>query len=102
MLRSALTVAVLFFTLAVPAQANGPYRYANHNDHGRRMSICAESLAVRHSPGGGAFAYLHKPQTFLVKDAGQAEFGGGWVYGFAYGNVNAHGWIQNGWFCLGQ
>jgi hypothetical protein len=25
-----------------------------------------------------------------------------WVYGFAYGNVNAHGWVQNGWFCLGQ
>jgi hypothetical protein len=102
MLRSALTVAVLLFTLAVPAQANGPYRYANHNDHGKRMSICAQSLAVRHSPGGGAFAYLYQPQTFLVKDAGRLEFGGGWVYGFAYGNVNAHGWIQNGWFCLGQ
>jgi hypothetical protein len=101
MARSALTVAVLLLTLALaaPAQANGPYRYANGNDHGKRMTICAQSIAVRHSAGGAAFAYLYKPQTFLVKYTGQLEFGGGWVYGFAYGNVNAHGWIQNGWFC---
>jgi hypothetical protein len=46
----------------------------------------------------GAFAYLHRPQTFPVKYTGQAEFGGEWLYGFAYSNVNAHGWVQNGWF----
>jgi hypothetical protein len=104
MARSAITFAVLLFTLALaaPAQAGGPWRSANHNDHGKRMAVCADSLGVRHSPGGNAFAHLRKPQTFLVKDTGPYQFGGEWVYGFAYGNVNAHGWVQNGWFCLGQ
>lgn len=104
MARTALTVAVLLLTLALaaPAQAGGPWLYANGNHEGKRLKVCADSLAVRHSAGGGAFAYLHRPQTFLVKYSGQREFGGEWVYGFAYGGVNAHGWVQNGWFCLEQ
>jgi hypothetical protein len=45
---------------------------------------------------------MYSGQTILIKDAGWQEFGGEWVYGFVYGNVNAHGYIQNGWFCYGQ
>jgi hypothetical protein len=37
---------------------------------------------------------LHHPQTFLVE-----RVSGGWAYGFAYGDVNRHGWVQDGWFC---
>ncbi|SPL88859.1 unnamed protein product [[Actinomadura] parvosata subsp. kistnae] len=40
---------------------------------------------------------LRRGDTFTVKgfDGAYKE----WVYGFAYGRVNAHGWVQNGWFC---
>ncbi|WP_242907480.1 hypothetical protein [Actinomadura terrae] len=54
---------------------------------------------MRHTRGGAAFGYLGKPQTFTVQGV-DAEFGSEWVYGFAYGDVNAHGYVQNGWFCL--
>jgi hypothetical protein len=37
---------------------------------------------------------LYRGQTFLVEQAG-----GDWVYGFAYGDINRRGWVQNGWFC---
>jgi hypothetical protein len=37
---------------------------------------------------------LYTGQTFLVE-----QVDGSWVYGFAYGDVNRHGWVQNGWFC---
>ncbi len=37
---------------------------------------------------------LHKPQTFLVK-----QISGEWVFGFAYGDINHDGWVQDGWFC---
>jgi hypothetical protein len=103
--RALLVATLLACTLALvvsPAIAGGPLRYANWNDVGRRMSICAQDLAVRSYPGGPAFAYMYSGQTILIKDAGQVEFGGEWVYGFVYGNVNAHGYIQNGWFCYGQ
>ncbi len=45
---------------------------------------------------------MYSGQTILIKDAGWQEFGGEWVYGFVYGSVNAHGYIQNGWFCAAR
>jgi hypothetical protein len=33
-------------------------------------------------------------QTFTVESTEP-----GWDYGFAYGNINRHGWVQAGWFC---
>src|SRR4051795_12036073 len=88
----ALLVATLLLTtlaLASPAQAQ---RYANGNDHGKRLTVCAQSLAVRSDAGVPAFAYLHYPQTFLVQYTGRLEFGGGWVYGFAHGQVERYSW----------
>jgi hypothetical protein len=62
---------------------------------GARMTVCAQSLYVRTAPAGatviGVLAY---PQTFDVSGVQN-----GWVYGFAYGNINAYGWVQDGWFC---
>ncbi|MET8125261.1 hypothetical protein ABZV67_45275 [Streptomyces sp. NPDC005065] len=37
---------------------------------------------------------LYKGQTFTVESKQ-----GGWAYGFAYGDINRHGWVQDGWFC---
>ncbi|WP_267007771.1 hypothetical protein [Streptomyces sp. NBC_00154] len=61
---------------------------------GVRMTVCADSLYVRTDPGGAWMGTLSYPQTFDVKSVS-----GDWVYGFAYGNVNRNGWVQNGWFC---
>lgn len=62
---------------------------------GVRETVCADTLALRVSPGGGWDGYLKYPQTFLVK--GPRE--DGYIYGYAYGNLNRHGWVQDGWFC---
>ncbi|MDQ1033205.1 hypothetical protein QF035_010787 [Streptomyces umbrinus] len=93
------SVAALILSVSPPAYAGGPYMWANGNSIGKRLTVCAQDLGVRGSPGSGAFAYLHHPQTFTVENAGQYEFGGEWVYGFAWGDVNRRGWVQNGWFC---
>jgi hypothetical protein len=72
---------------AVPAQAaNGTV--------GQRETVCADSLSVRTAPNGAWMGVLHHPQTFLVQ-----EDHGSWVFGFAYGDINRNGWVQNGWFC---
>lgn len=95
-----LVMAVaLCLALTGPAHAGGPYKYAIGQDMGRRLTVCAQSLGVRSSEGGQIFAYLHNPQTFDVKWV-RYEFNNEWVYGFAYGHVNRHGWVQNGWFCF--
>ncbi|AQZ70400.1 hypothetical protein BKM31_14930 [[Actinomadura] parvosata subsp. kistnae] len=74
------------------AHAAGPYPYAGSDDIGRRLTVCATDLQVRDVVG-----VLRRGDTFTVKgfDGAYKE----WVYGFAYGRVNAHGWVQNGWFC---
>lgn len=80
----ALSVVV---TTAAPAHAaNGTV--------GVRETVCAETLDVRTAPLGAWMGTLYKGQTFLVE-----QLDGSWVYGFAYGNINRHGWVQNGWFC---
>jgi hypothetical protein len=96
----ALTVIGISLSAAPVANAGGPYRYASGQDAADqvRLTVCATDLGVRHTRGGTPFNYLHHPQTFTVKGV-DAEFGSEWVYGFAWGNVNAHGYVQNGWFC---
>ena len=89
MKRVSVVLAVLGALVwgVVPAQAaNGRV--------GVREVVCAEDLAVRTQPVGAWMGVLKHPQTFLVE-----RVEGGWVYGFAYGDVNRRGWVQNGWFC---
>jgi hypothetical protein len=74
------------------AHAAGPYPYAGNDDLGRRLTVCAESLDVHDLKG-----WLSYPQTFTVESFQGADKT--WVYGFAWGNVNAHGLVLNGWFC---
>ena len=74
-------------TAAAPAHAaNGVV--------GVRETVCADSLYVRTEPLGAWMGTLSRGQTFLVE-----QLDGSWVYGFAYGDINRHGWVQNGWFC---
>jgi hypothetical protein len=82
----ALTAAALL-TAAVPAgAADGTV--------GVRETVCAQDLYVRTQPLGAWMGTLYQGQTFLVE-----QLDGSWVYGFAYGDINRHGWVQNGWFC---
>jgi hypothetical protein len=82
------------------AYAGGPLLWANWDDIGERWTVCARDLAVRTTPGGEPIGYLYGPnETFRIADPGRAEFGGEWVRGHAFGNVNKDGYVQNGWFC---
>jgi hypothetical protein len=82
-----LAASALLATTAAPAQAaNGTV--------GVRETVCADSLYVRTEPLGAWTGTLYHGQTFLVE-----QLDGSWVYGFAYGDINRHGWVQNGWFC---
>lgn len=96
---AASAVAILLGA-ATPAYAGGPHVWASGGSIGKRLTVCAQDLGVRHSRGGNPFASLANGQTFTVENVDQ-EFGSEWVYGFAWGNVNAHGYVQNGWFCNG-
>lgn len=80
-------IGVALFAGAAPAQA------ANGTP-GERETVCADSLYVRTEPGGAFLGTLYRPQTFYVE-----RVSGDWAYGFAYGDVNRHGWVQDGWFC---
>jgi hypothetical protein len=71
----------------------GPASAAN-GTVGVRETVCAQDLYVRTEPVGAWMGTLSQGQTFLVE-----EVDGSWVYGFAYGDINRHGWVQNGWFC---
>lgn len=61
-----------------------------------RLTVCAESLYVRESAAGAIIGTLFKGQTMSVERYSPS---GDWAYGMAYGHVNTHGWVQNGWFC---
>ena len=82
---AAMSAAVLLGTGSALA-ANGTI--------GERETVCANDLYVRTAPLGAWMGTLYKGQTFLVESK-QAD----WVYGFAYGDINRHGWVQDGWFC---
>lgn len=87
---TALTGALLVagaVLMSTPAQAaNGTV--------GVRETVCAQDLELRTEPGGARMGTLHNPQTFLVE-----RISGEWAYGFAYGDINHRGWVQDGWFC---
>ncbi|MGA8116683.1 MAG: hypothetical protein WCA46_23865 [Actinocatenispora sp.] len=84
---AAAAVAGSLLTVASPAQAAW-------GSPGGRYTVCAVDLAVRDAPAGTPFNTLTTGQTF------QIDFvSGSWARGFAYGNVNANGWVENGWFC---
>ncbi|MEU6818126.1 hypothetical protein [Streptomyces sp. NPDC046860] len=61
---------------------------------GTRETVCAQDLFVRTEPLGAWMGTLSKGQTFLVESKRS-----GWAYGFAYGDINRRGWVQDGWFC---
>ncbi|MFD4692535.1 hypothetical protein [Streptomyces sp. NBC_00683] len=83
----ALTAATAVLTVNPATAANGTV--------GQRETVCAQDLFVRvTAPHGAWMGTLYRGQTFLVEEAG-----GDWVYGFAYGDINRRGWVQNGWFC---
>lgn len=63
---------------------------------GDRMTICTTDLAVRTQPLGAWMGELSNPQTFQVI---RTDPSATWVYGHAYGKINADGWVQNGHFC---
>ncbi|MFF7215963.1 hypothetical protein ACFZAU_36405 [Streptomyces sp. NPDC008238] len=90
MLRAATAVAAL--TAAVLATA-APARAAD-GTVGRRETVCAQDLYVRTAPLGAWTGTLYKGQTFTVESKQ-----GAWAYGFAYGDINRRGWVQDGWFC---
>lgn len=60
-----------------------------------RKTVCAQDLYVREQPMGRAIGTLYYGQSMDVERYSDS----GWAYGFAYGHVNAHGWVQAGWFC---
>lgn len=61
-----------------------------------RLTVCAQDLYVRDAPQGVFIGTLFYGQTMEVTKYSPS---GEWAYGFAYGNVNKWGWVQNGWFC---
>jgi hypothetical protein len=78
--------------VALPALAAiGPYK---RGTIGVRETVCAQDLYVRTAPEGAWMGTLYYGQTFHVESRS-----GDYVYGFAYGNINRKGWVQDGWFC---
>jgi hypothetical protein len=94
MLRTAsITAAAAALAASALLAVAGPASAAD-GTVGVRETVCAQDLYVRTEPVGAWMGTLYQGQTFLVE-----EVDGSWVYGFAYGDINRHGWVQNGWFC---
>jgi hypothetical protein len=89
--RSAVVAAAVSAVLLLGA---GPALAYSPGTVGVRETVCANDLYVRTDPGGAWMGTLYKGQTFLVESKQS-----GWAYGFAYGDINRHGWVQDGWFC---
>ncbi|MFC8257396.1 hypothetical protein ACFUNF_07080 [Streptomyces sp. NPDC057291] len=92
-LRIVRAVAAVGALTAGLLMAGGPAQAAN-GTIGQRETVCAQDLYVRMDPGGAWTGTLYKGQTFTVESKQS-----GWAYGFAYGDINRHGWVQDGWFC---
>lgn len=92
--RRGVTAAVTVLAAATATVLAAAPAEAADGRVGVRETVCADSLAVRTQPLGAWMGVLHYPQTFLVE-----RVEGSWVYGFAYGDINRRGWVQNGWFC---
>ncbi|WP_411086030.1 hypothetical protein [Streptomyces sp. 061-3] len=92
-LRTVRAVAAAGALTAGLLMAAGPAQAANGTIC-QRETVCAQDLYVRPDPGGAWTGTLYKGQTFTVESKQS-----GWAYGFAYGDINRHGWVQDGWFC---
>ncbi|KUJ35925.1 hypothetical protein MBT84_41115 [Streptomyces sp. MBT84] len=92
-LRVTRAAALVTASCAALLIGAGPSLAAN-GTVGVRETVCANDLYVRTDPGGAWTGTLYKGQTFLVESKQS-----GWAYGFAYGDINRHGWVQDGWFC---
>jgi hypothetical protein len=92
--RTAVTAAATAVLAAATLVAVSSPAQAADGTVGVRETVCAQDLYVRTAPLGAWTGTLYQGQTFLVE-----QVDGAWVYGFAYGNINRHGWVQNGWFC---
>ncbi|HWB37605.1 MAG TPA: hypothetical protein VHA75_16445 [Rugosimonospora sp.] len=88
--RAVTVVAAVAALVSVPTVAS-----AANGTIGVRETVCANDLYVRTDPGGAWMGTLDAGQTFLV----EGPRSGGYIYGFAYGHINRHGWVQDGWFC---
>jgi hypothetical protein len=89
--RAAIVAGVALASIGVfaapAAAANGTV--------GVRETVCAQTLYVRTAPGSAWMGTLYTGQTFQV----EGPKSDGYIYGFAYGDINRHGWVQDGWFC---
>ncbi|WP_375773354.1 hypothetical protein NR798_21550 [Archangium gephyra] len=85
-------VAVALLAAGVAAASIGPYARARF---GVRQTVCAQSLYLRTAPNDGPWSgTLVYGETFTSESRS-----GDYVYGFAYGQLNRKGWVQDGWFC---
>jgi hypothetical protein len=91
-LNRPVVAAVALLTAGAAVAAIGPYK---RGTIGVRETVCAQELYVRTEPLGAWMGTLYQGQTFTVESRS-----GEWVYGFAYGNINRRGWVQDGWFCF--
>lgn len=93
--RAGVAGAVALGTLLTAAPASADIGPLARGTVGERETICADSLTLRRTAPHGAWdGDLRRGQTFFV-ESGSGE----WLYGFAYGDLNRRGWVQNGWFC---
>ncbi|RAJ29657.1 hypothetical protein K353_06612 [Kitasatospora sp. SolWspMP-SS2h] len=92
--RTLLRVAASACVLVTAATAAAGTAAAANGTVGHRETVCAQDLYVRTAPGGAWTGTLYTGQTFTVE-----RVQSGWAYGFAYGDINRHGWVQDGWFC---
>ncbi|MFJ3640553.1 hypothetical protein ACIPRD_12435 [Streptomyces sp. NPDC090108] len=92
--RPALRAAALAAALGSVLLFGSAPAQATNGTVGQRETVCAQDLFVRTDPGGAWMGTLYKGQTFQVESKQS-----GWAYGFAYGDINRHGWVQDGWFC---
>ncbi len=97
--RRGLTLGVaMSATLAISALSAAPAMASSSSIHpnlGRR-TVCAQTLGVRHTPGGDPFDYLTAGESF---DEESKDASGNWAYGAAYGHVNAYGRVLANYFC---
>ncbi len=92
--RITRTTALAAVVLAGATALTATSAEAANGRVGVRETVCAQDLELRTEPLGARMGTLHHPETFLVE-----RVSGTWVYGFAYGDINHRGWVQDGWFC---
>lgn len=92
--RAARAAVVIGAVSAAMLLGAGPAQAYSNGTIGERETVCAQDLFVRTDPGGAWMGTLYQGQTFQVESKQS-----GWAYGFAYGYINRHGWVQDGWFC---